>query len=230
MLQRLGQPDVRADIRAEIEARGLASWGRIPSWEAVRIAVSPHHPAYAGWTIGEIARSRSADAIDTICDYLIADRGATRILIASMAEEDVRELLRSESVLVGSDGYAIAPYGVTSQGKPHPRCYGTFPRVLGHYVRELALLSLPQAIHKMTGGPATVLGLADRGLLRAGYRADVTVFDPATVAERATFDAPHQYPAGISTVIVNGVIVVDAGEHSGALPGRVLRRGPAGLR
>src|SRR3989449_6251572 len=163
-------------------------------------------------SLGDIARSRSFDGVDAVCDFLIADRGATRVLIASMAEEDVRELLRSPMVLVGSDGYAVAPYGVTGQGKPHPRCYGTFPRVLGQYVRELRLLTLPQAIHKMTGGPAAAIGLVARGLLRAGYRADVTVFDPETVAERATFDEPHQYPVGIVTAIVNGVPVVDGCE------------------
>jgi N-acyl-D-aspartate/D-glutamate deacylase len=229
MLARLGRPDVRARARQDMAARGLASWGRIPSWDAVRIAVSPHRPECEGRTIADIARSRSCDGVDAVCDYLIADRGATRILVTSMAEEDVRELLRSPAVLVGSDGYAVAPYGVTSQGKPHPRCYGAFPRVLGHYVRELRLLTLPQAIHKMTGGPAAAIGLVDRGLLRTGYRADVTVFDPETIAERATFDEPHQYPVGVATVIVNGVPVVDGGGHTGALPGQVLRRRSGGV-
>ena len=229
MLARLGRPDARARAREDIAADGLGSWGRIPSWDAVRVAVSPHRPECEGRTLGDIARSRSFDGVDAVCDFLIADRGATRVLIASMAEEDVRELLRSPMVLVGSDGYAVAPYGVTGQGKPHPRCYGTFPRVLGQYVRELRLLTLPQAIHKMTGGPAAAIGLVARGLLRAGYRADVTVFDPETIAERATFDEPHQYPVGIVTVIVNGVPVVDGGEHTGALPGQVLRRRSGGV-
>lgn len=101
--------------------------------------------------------------------------------------------------------------------------------MLGHYVRELALLTLPQAIYKMTGGSAKALGLADRGVLREGDHADVTVFDPETIAERATYEDPHQYPVGISTVIVNGTVVIDGGEHTGALPGRVLRRGPTGV-
>jgi N-acyl-D-amino-acid deacylase len=131
--------------------------------------------------------------------------------------------------LVGSDGTSLAPYGTTGQGKPHPRFYGTFPRVLGRYVRELGLLSLPQAIYKMTGGSSAALRLANRGLLREGYQADITIFDPQTIADRATYDDPHQYATGISTVIVNGVVVIDAGEHTGELPGRVLRRGPKGV-
>jgi N-acyl-D-amino-acid deacylase len=229
MLQRLGQAATRARLRDEIEAQGLNNFGRIPSWDAVRIAISPHQPEYAGRTIGDIARGRGCDPLDAVCDYLIADRGHTRILVTSMAEEDVQTILRAPTVLVGSDGTSLAPYGITGQGKPHPRFYGTFARVLGHYVRELGLLSLPQAVYKMTGGSAAALGLLDRGLLRQGYRADITVFDPATIADRATYDEPHQYAAGIVTVIVNGVVVLDADEHTEALPGQVLRRGPQGL-
>jgi N-acyl-D-amino-acid deacylase len=229
MLERLSQSAIRTRIREELAAHGLNNFGRIPSWDAVRIAISPHQPEYAGRTIGDIARSRNCDPLDAVCDYLISDRGHTRILITSMAEEDVQEIVRSPMVLVGSDGTSLAPYGTTAQGKPHPRFYGTFPRVLGYYARELGLLSLPQAIYKMTGGSAAALRLVDRGLLREGYRADITVFDPHTVADRATYDDPHQYAAGISTVIVNGVVVIEAGDHTGALPGQVLRRGSDGV-
>jgi N-acyl-D-aspartate/D-glutamate deacylase len=229
MLQRLAEPGARARIRRDIDADGLTSWGRIPSWEAVRIAISPHRAEHAGRTIADLARQQASDHIDAVCDYLIADRGATRIVITSMAEEDVREFLRSPLVLVGSDGFAAAPHGITSQGKPHPRYYGTFPRILGHYVRELGLLSLPEAVRKMTGASAAALGLADRGLLREGHAADVTIFDPATVIDQATYDDPHRYPLGVSHVLVNGVVVVDEGEHTGALPGRVLRLGPQGV-
>jgi N-acyl-D-aspartate/D-glutamate deacylase len=202
----------------------------MPSWDAVRIAISPHQPQYAGHTMGDMARARGCDPLDVVCDYLIADQGHTRILITCMDETDVQTIIRAPAVLVGSDGTALAPYGVTGQGKPHPRFYGTFPRLLGHYVRDLGLLSLPQAIYKMTGGSAAALGLVDRGLLRAGYRADIVIFDPEQVADRATFDDPHQYAAGISTVIVNGAVVIDGGEHTGALPGQVLRRHPDGTR
>jgi N-acyl-D-aspartate/D-glutamate deacylase len=224
MLQRLGQPAVRERVRAELAAHGLNNFGRIPSWDAVRIAISPQQE-FVGRTIADIARARGVDPLDALCDYLIADRGHTRIVVTSMSEEDVQQIVRAENVLVGSDGTSLAPYGTTGQGKPHPRFYGTFPRVLGRYVRDLGLLSLPQGVYKMTGGSAAALGLKDRGLLREGYRADVTVFDPQTIADRATYDDPHQYAAGIPTVIVNGAVVIDAGEHTGALPGQVLRRG-----
>ena len=134
------------------------------------------------------------------------------------------EIARTPWILVGSDGNALAPYGVTGQGKPHPRYYGTFARTLGPCVRDLRLFTLPQAIWKMTGGSAAALGLVDRGLLHPGYCADIAVFDPARIAERATYEDPHQYAAGISTVLVNGEVVIDGGDHTGALPGRVLRR------
>jgi N-acyl-D-amino-acid deacylase len=228
MLQRLAEPATRARIRQDIATHGLNNFGRIPSWDEVRIAISPHQPAYAGQTLGELARQRAADPIDAVCDYLIADRGHTRILITCMSETDVQSILHSPGMLVGSDGTSLAPYGVTGQGKPHPRFYGTFARVLGRYVRDLGLLSLPQAIYKMTGGSAVALGLQDRGLIREGYWADLVLFDPQQIADQATFDNPHRYATGISTVLVNGTVAIEQGEHTGALPGRILRRTPEG--
>src|SRR5262249_23507925 len=115
--------------------------------------------------------------------------------------------------------------GVTGQGKPHPRSYGTHARLLGPYVRDLKLLTLPEAVHKTTGAAAAALGLTDRGVLRQGCWADVPVLDPDRIVERATYDEPHRYAEGVSTVMVNGQVVVDGGDHTGALPGRVLRRG-----
>ena len=229
-LGRLDQPDDRERIRREIATGGLNNFGRIPSWDAVRIAISPRQPRNEGRTIGELARERDCDPVDAACDYLLADDGKTRILITSMDEADVREILRSPEVLVGSDTFAAAPYGPTGAGKPHPRTYGTFVRVLGHYVRDEGLLPVERAVYKMTGGAAKALGLAERGLVREGYRADLTLFDPATVTERATFDDPHQYPMGVPMVIVNGSVVVEDGQHTGELPGRVLLRGRDGLR
>jgi N-acyl-D-amino-acid deacylase len=229
MLERLGQDTTRDRLRQDIAANGLNNFGRIPSWDAVRIAISPHQPQYAGRTLGAIARERGCDPLDAVCDYLLEDRGHTRILITSMDEADVQEIARHPSVLVGSDGTSLAPYGITGQGKPHPRFYGTFPRLLGHYVRDLGLLSLPQAIYKMTGGSAAALDMHDRGLLQEGAWADITIFDPEQIADQATFDDPHQYATGISTVVVNGEVVIEAGEHTGALPGRVLRRRPDGV-
>jgi N-acyl-D-aspartate/D-glutamate deacylase len=224
MLERLQSPDVRSRIRKDIERDGLTNFGRIPSWDAVRVAISPQHPENAGRTFGHLARSRDVDPLDAVCDYIVADRGETRILIASMSENDVDEISRAPWVLVGSDGNSLATSGVTSQGKPHPRFYGTHARLLGPCVRDSKLLTLPQAIRKMTGGAAAALGLVDRGVLRVGAWADVTVFDPNRIADRATYEDPHRYAVGVSTVVVNGQVVIDGGDHTGARPGRVLRR------
>ena len=224
MLERLADPYVRSRIRQKIAEVGFNNFGQIESWADIRIAISPHGAAEAGRTIEEIARERRRDPLDAVCDIIIADKGATRIVVRSMSEADVRAIAGDPATLVGSDGPCVAPYGITGQGKPHPRLYGTFPRLIGHYARDLGLLTLPQAIAKMTGGAATALGLADRGILREGQVADVVLFDPATIIDRSTYDDPHQYPAGIRTVIVNGTVVIDDGEHTGALPGRLLRR------
>jgi N-acyl-D-amino-acid deacylase len=222
MLTRLVDPYTRARIRQKLAEAGFTNFGRLESWADIRIANSP--TAEAGKTIDDLARERGQDPLDVACDLIIADRGATRILVRSMSEDDVRTIMADPRVMVGSDGPCVAPYGITGQGKPHPRLYGTFPRVLGHYARDLGLLSLPQAIHKMTGGAAAALGLADRGKIITGNAADLVLFDPETITDRASFDNPHQYPDGIDTVIVNGVIVIDREEHTGALPGRLLRR------
>ncbi len=225
MLGRLALPETRERIRVEIERDGLNNWGRLPSWECVQISVSPQLPQHAGETIAALAAARGRDPVDLVCDYLIEDNGATRVLITSIAEEDIREIVRSPSALVGSDGNCVADYGVVSQGMPHPRFYGTFPRIIGHYVHEQHLLPLEQAVRKMTGATARALRLRDRGLLKKGYRADITIFDPADFKDRATYAEPHRYPTGArTTVLVNGVVVVENAQHTGATPGVVLRR------
>jgi N-acyl-D-aspartate/D-glutamate deacylase len=224
MLERLEVRDVRTRLRDEIARGGLTNFGRIPSWDVVRVAISPHQPEHVGRTLGDIARARQVDPLDAVADYLVADRGETRILITSMTDADVHTISGAPWVTVGSDGNALAISGVTSQGKPHPRFYGTHARVLGPYVRDLRLLTLEQAVAKMTGTAARALGLVDRGVLRPGAWADVVVFDPARVADCATYDDPHRYATGVSTVLVNGAVVIDGGDHTGALPGRVLRR------
>ncbi len=199
------------------------------SWHAVRTGISPETPELAGQMVGQVAEARDIDQLDAACDILLADRGHTRIVVTSMAEDDVQEILRSPMVLVGSDENSLAPYGITGQGKPHPRFYGTFVWVIGHYVRDLGLMPLHTGVHKITGGLAAALRLVDRGTLKEGNWADVTVFDPDTVADVPTYDAPHRYATGISTVVVNGGVVIDEAEHTGALPGRVLRREPMAL-
>jgi len=143
------------------------------------------------------------------------------------SEDDMRHALRQPFVSIGSDGTAVKVEGPLSAGNPHPRYYGTFPRVLGRYVRETRDLGLEEAVRKMTSANATKVGIYDRGLLRPGMWADVTVFDPASVVDRATYEKPHQYPEGIRYVIVNGAVVMDQGRHTGRRPGTVLL-GPMG--
>jgi len=229
MLAGLALPATRVRIGVEIADRGLNNWGRIPSWEAVQISISPRLPETVGKTVQALANARGLDPIDQICDHLIADGGATRVLIRSISEDDIRTIVRSPTALVGSDGNCVATYGVVSQGLPHPRFYGTFPRIIGRYVRDERLIPLERAIYKMTGGPAKALKFRDRGLLREGYRADVTIFDPKDFRDEATYADPHRYPSGArTTVIVNGTIVVENAIHTGKTPGSVLRRSADG--
>ena len=223
MLARLANPEIRSRVRQKIAEVGFNNFGHIESWDDIRIANSPG-AVRPGMTIAEIAAERDCDPLEAVFDIVVEDRGGTRILVRSMSEEDVRRIAAEPSMTVGSDGPCVAPYGVTSQGKPHPRLYGTFPRVLGRYARDEGLLTLEQAVAKMTGNAARALGMPDRGLLREGQAADVVLFDAGAIRDEATFDEPHTYPAGVGTVIVNGEVVIHGGEHTGALPGRLLRR------
>ena len=155
---------------------------------------------------------------------------AMRILVRCMSKEDVRRIASEPTATVGSDGPCVSPYGVTGQGKPHPRLYGTFPRLIGRYARDLGLRTLPQALHNMTGMAATALGLVDQGVLSEGFTADVVVFDADGIIDEATFDEPHTYPSGIVAVIGNVVQVVDGEHHTDALPGHLLRRRGSALQ
>lgn len=229
MLDRIALPETRQRIRDDIARDGLNNWGRIPSWDCVQISISPHLPQFAGRTIQSLADERGQDPIDVVCDYMMQDKGATRVLVISISEDDIEHIVATPSVLVGSDGNCVADCGVTSQGMPHPRFYGTFPRILSRYVRERKALSLETAIRKMTGATAQALQLQDRGLLRPGYAADVVVFDPNDFDDLASYDDPHRYPTGDrTTVLVNGVLVVENATHTGARPGVQLRRDRAG--
>ena len=217
LLERLRDPEIRRRIK-----EGPATVTR--DWAAVVIASAKNHPHYEGKSIAEIAELEGKDGMDVAFDLLLAEDAQVAIVSFGMSEEDVRRVMVSAHGMVGSDGRAVAPRGVLGTGKPHPRYYGTFPRVLGHYVRE-GVLSLQDAVRKMTSAPAQRLGIRDRGLLREGFKADITIFDPATVKDEATFTDPHRYASGIPYVIVNGVVVIDSGEHTGALPGSALRKG-----
>ena len=169
-----------------------------------------------------------------VCDLLIGDNGATRVLITSISEDDIRTIVRSPDALVGSDGNCVADYGIVGQGMPHPRFYGTFPRIISRYVHDEGLLPLERAIHKMTGASGAGLEPARPRPAAEGWRADIAIFDPADFRDLATYAEPHRYPSGArTTVIVNGTVVVDHAAHTGALPGgaaprrRRQRRRPA---
>ncbi len=159
----------------------------------------------------------TGDRITTVGD--LAEQGKGYMILFQLDEADLRRALTHPHVMIGSDGSSLAADGPLATGKPHPRSYGTFPRVLGRYARDERVLSLESAVWKMTGLPARRLGLSDRGMLTAGAKADVVVFDAATVADRATYEDPHRYATDIGHVLVNGCVVIADGEPTGALPG-----------
>jgi N-acyl-D-amino-acid deacylase len=186
--------------------------------DEVLIASAPRHPEWEGRTLAALAAGWGV-AADAACDRVLDGEGdACFVVVFMMDEADVRTVLAHPSTMIGSDG-------VPAGGKPHPRLYGCFPRVLGTYVREQRVIDLPTAIHRMTGMPAAKFRLADRGAVRAGAFADLVVFDPATIADLATYDDPRRHPAGIRAVYVNGTAVARDGAHTHARPGRALRRG-----
>ena len=175
-----------------------------------------------GKTLAEIAKQRHREPVDTLLDLLLEDESGIGTVYFITAEENIRKLMPLPWVSFGSDEAAQAPEGVFLKSMPHPRAYGNFARVLGKYVRDEKLLPLEKAIRKLTSLPATNLGLERRGLLREEYFADVVVFDPKTIADRATYEKPHQYAVGVKHVFVNGVQVLKDGEHTGARAGRAL--------
>lgn len=196
-------------------------------WDTIVIASTPpgKNRALIGMSVKQIAAERYEKPTETLLRLIDEGDGETACVMHNMNEDDVRYFMTKPYAMFGSDGNAVSPTGVYKDDKPHPRFYGTFPRILGRYVRDESVLPFPEAIHKMTGAPARRLGLRDRGVIAAGNVADLVVLDPNTVVDRATFDDPQQYPAGIPHVIVAGEPVIMDGKHTGAKPGRILRRG-----
>jgi N-acyl-D-amino-acid deacylase len=175
-----------------------------------------------GRMLTDVADAAGEDPVDTVLRLLAQERDRVQMVIFGMDEDDVRTVMRHPQVAVASDGWTLDP---ASGGTPHPRSYGTYVRVLGHYVRELGTLTLEEAVRKMTSLPAARLGRADLGVIRTGARADLVAFDPARVADRATFAAPHQFAAGVEHVIVGGRLVIDGGSETGVAAGTVIRAG-----
>jgi N-acyl-D-amino-acid deacylase len=176
-----------------------------------------------GKRVSEIAELQKKDPLDVVFDMIIADQGQTGAIYFMMSEADMRAAMQAPFVSFCTDSGARASDGPLAGSKSHPRGWGSYPRILGRYVRDERLLTLESAVHKMTGAPAARVGLRDRGVLREGMFADITIFDPRTVMDRATFESPNQYPVGIEFVLVNGKVNVEKGTRTPVLSGRVLR-------
>jgi dihydroorotase/N-acyl-D-amino-acid deacylase len=231
LIERLKDPVTRARIRKDIETPSTSwdnEWDEIAGPEAILICVvqNPQLLSLQGKTIAEIARLWKKDPVDTIFDILIDDNAATEVAVFGMSEPDVRLALQQPWVSVCNDSQGTAPDGLLGQEHPHPRAYGTFPRILRKYVREDGALTLPGAIRKFSALPASRLRLADRGVIKAGMWADIVVFNADKIADLATFEKPNQLAEGMQYVLVNGVPVIEHGSMTNALPGRVVR-GPA---
>ncbi len=227
LFKRLGDPATRRRIRHEIETPS-------DEWENLYLAAgSPERVLLVGFkserlkpltgkTLADVARARGTSPADTIMDLVLEDRSDVGAVYFMMSEDNIRKQLKLPWVSLGSDAASMAPEGVFLRSSTHPRAYGNFARFLGRYVREERLMPLGEAIRRLSGLPATNLGLANRGFLRPGMFADVVVFDPATIIDHATYEKPHQYAEGVRHVLVNGVPVLRNGEHTGARPGRAL--------
>ncbi len=228
MLERIALPETRERLRVEytdwLEGRVVHNPFELPFEKIVVTGVATDaNQSLVGLSITAIAEARNADPVDVFLDLLVEERGHANAVLFSMAEEDMNRALAHHLGCVCTDGLAFAPDGPLATGAPHPRSYGTFPRLLGHYVRERGLLSLEEAVRKVTSWPAERLGVTDRGVVAEGKRADLMVFDADTIIDTATYDAPHQYPKGIDAVIVNGEVAVRSGVQSERHHGGVLR-------
>lgn len=223
LARRLDDPEQRARILADLRSETPSGTGANLTPNDILVASCRTDRSLDGKTIAQIAEERGADPYETVCDILLANECDIGAIYFSMSEDDIRYVMRHPLMMVGSDSTSMAIGGKSAEGKPHPRTYGTFVRILGQYVRDEGVLPLEEAIAKMTSRPAARLGLADRGTIAVGKKADLVLFSAERVRETATFQDPHQYPEGVEYVILNGRVVVDGGEHTGTLAGRVLR-------
>jgi N-acyl-D-amino-acid deacylase len=214
----LKDPSIRSKIVTEIEA---ADW----DWNLIQIGLARKRRDVQGLTIAEIGALEGKRPAEAALDLLAEEEGFVAAAHFAMCDEDIDAVLRDSHTMIGSDGVSNDPGSLLAEDRTHPRTYGTFPRVLGRYARERNVISLPEAVRRMTSLPAQRLKLADRGRLAAGLKADITVFNPASVRDLATFEHPHRYSAGIEHVIVNGRLSLTNGIQTDVLAGRVLRRG-----
>jgi len=219
MLERVRDPATRERIR-----RDIAEQKR--EWDRTFVAWVPAaaDQALQGQSIATVAERRGLDPIDALFAVLVESVGEAAMVHFVMDEQDVRFVMRHPLSMFGTDGFGLAPTGVLGEGQPHPRCYGTYPRILGHYVRDQQVLGLEDAVRKASFLPAERLGLATRGRIQTGAEADLVVFDPTTIEDTATYEHPHRFPLGIDYVLVGGQIAVDHGVVTSARAGKVLRR------
>lgn len=227
-INRLKDPDIRREVVAEVK-NPQAEWENF-----YKLAGSPENILLLEFdvdslkylnakTLAEVSQMRSTDPVETIIDLIIANGGDIGSVFFVMSEENVRSKIRQPYMSFGSDARSVAAEGHVLESSTHPRTYGTFARLLGKYVREEGVISLEEAVHRLTGLPADNLKIKSRGYIRPGFKADIVIFDPEKIEDKATFEAPHQYAAGVHHVFVNGVQVLKDGEHTGALPGEVVR-------
>jgi|ERR1700690_1937865 len=228
LIERMKDPATRARIRADMKTYTKTwdnEWMEIPGPESILVSsvLNPALRPLQGKRISEIAKMWGKDPIDTICELLIQDHASTYVSVFGMQESDVELALKQPWVSADNDSSGTAPEGILGQEKPHPRAYGTFPRILSKFVREEKLLTLPDAIRKFTSLPAQRMRFTDRGVLKKGMWADVVIFDPEKIHDVATFENPNQLSVGMEYVLVNGEPVIDGGKMTGARPGKVLR-------
>ena len=214
-------------VRSEME-RGISGWENVasdPGWSGIRISWAASRPTWAGRSLTELAGDEHADPADLAFDLLVEDRLDVSVVIDCMTQNDVETILAVPWIAVCTDAQGRRPgHPILDAGRPHPRTYGSTARILGTYVRERSLLTLESAVAKLTSVPAARLGFHDRGVVREGALADLVVFDPATIADEATYLEPARYPSGIDHVVVNGRPAIKDGVETGERPGRLLRR------
>jgi N-acyl-D-aspartate/D-glutamate deacylase len=221
ILARLQDAATRRQIKAAMAADPQHSEQMIRgcTWDEILIASvkSERNKACEGKSLQQIGATRGEDPLESVLNLLLEEECAVAMIMFTMAEEDVRTVMRHPATMIGTDG-------IWSHGKPHPRIYGTYPRILGRYVRDERLLSLEEAVRKMTSFPAQKFGLWNKGIVRQGMDADLVIFDAGTIAEQSSFQDPHQYPVGLPYVVLNGQVVVDQGRYTGQLAGKVVKK------
>jgi N-acyl-D-aspartate/D-glutamate deacylase len=230
MIARLQDPALRPRLEQEIN-HGIpgSNWydhyTATGGWDGMLLVSlsNPKYKRFEGKRMNEVIQAIGKPGIDVLFELLENNNGSVPTVYFHHSEDDMRYALRQPWVSIGSDGTAVTEEGPLAAGNPHPRYFGTFPRVLGRYVREEKVLTLEDAVRKMTSANAAKIHQYDRGLLRPGMAADVTVFNAATIIDNATYEKPHQYATGVEYVIVNGKVVLDRGRHTGARPGAILK-------